>query len=566
MSLSARPRFDQIAMTQDHRRPSAPGAGPYAFVRGASLLAAASLASRLLGGLARIPLTRLLGGEGMGLFQMAYVVYGLAITFAVSGLCVATSRLVAEGTAHARTSEVNRVLGVSLLLGLFTGTALWLILDRGALYVATTILGDRRAAPALRAIAPAILPVSVMSALKGYFQGLQDMGPTSEAQVVEQTVRVGAMIWLVYALRGEGLERAVGGATAGNLVGAVAALGLLLAILARRHFGKRTGGRAETRAGVGRERPARLRLPPPSGGVLSRVLGVALPVTLGAAVLPVMDVMLTFLVPLRLEAGGFDAAEATYLYGQLLGMAYPLAGLPAILASAMAVALIPALTEAQERGDDSQVRSRTQAALRLTVLFALPATAGLLVLAGPINQMLFGIPEAGVPLAYVSAACLLTALQQTSSGVLQGLGLVSVPLYGLLGGLAASTAVTYVLTAIPWLGINGAALGIVAGFLVAAAVNLGAVGKAGVRFDPVGMFLRPSVATLTMVLASSTVYGWVMVAGGGNTPATLAAVLAGILVYLPALVLVGGVAPREVEFIPRLGPRLAALLERLGRG
>jgi len=563
-------------MTHDHRQPSAPGAGPYAFVRGASLLAAASLASRLLGGLARIPLTRLLGGEGMGLFQMAYVVYGLAITFAVSGLCVATSRLVAEGTAHARTSEVNRVLGVSLLLGLFTGTALWLVLDRGALYVAATVLGDRRAAPALRAIAPAILPVSVMSALKGYFQGLQDMGPTSEAQVVEQTVRVGAMIWLVYALKGEGLERAVGGAAGGNLVGAVAALGLLLAILARRHFGKRTGGRAETRAGLGRERPtrlgshrerpARLRLPPPSGGVLSRVLGVALPVTLGAAVLPVMDVMLTFLVPLRLEVGGFGAAEATYLYGQLLGMAYPLAGLPAILASAMAVALIPSLTEALERGESNQVRNRIQAALRLTVLFALPATAGLLVLAGPINQMLFGIPEAGVPLAYVSAACLLTALQQTSSGVLQGLGLVSVPLYGLLGGLAASTVVTYVLTAIPWLGINGAALGIVAGFLVAAAVNLGAVGKTGVRFDPVGMLLRPAVATLTMVLASSTVYGWVMVAGGGNTPATVAAVLAGILVYLPALVLVGGVAPREVEFIPRLGPWLAALLERLGRG
>jgi stage V sporulation protein B len=552
-------------MTHDHRKPSAPGAGPYTFVRGASLLAAASLASRLLGGLARIPLTRLLGGEGMGLFQMAYVVYGLAITFAVSGLCVATSRLVAEGAAHARTSEVNRVLGVSLLLGLFTGTALWLALDRGALYVAATILGDRRAVPALRAIAPAILPVSVMSALKGYFQGLQDMGPTSEAQVVEQTVRVGAMIWLVYALRGAGLERAVGGAAAGNLVGAVAALGLLLAIFARRHFGKRTGGRAETRAGFDRERPARLRLPPPSGGTLSRVLGVALPVTLGAAVLPVMDVMLTFLVPLRLEAGGFDAAEATYLYGQLLGMAYPLAGLPAILASAMAVALIPAITEALERGDDNQVRNRTQTALRLTVLFALPATAGLLVLAGPINQMLFGIPEAGVPLAYVSAACLLTALQQTSSGVLQGLGLVSVPLYGLLGGLAASTVVTYVLTAIPSLGINGAALGIVAGFLVAAAVNLGAVGRTGVKFDPVGMFLRPAAATVPMVLTSSTAYGWVMAAGGGNTPATVTAVLAGILVYLPALVLVGGVAPREVEFIPRLGPRLAALLERLVR-
>ncbi len=551
-------------MTHDHRRPSAPGTGLYTFVRGASLLAAASLASRLLGGLARIPLTRLLGGEGMGLFQMAYVVYGLAITFAVSGLCVATSRLVAEGAAHARTSEVNRVLGVSLLLGLFTGIALWLALDRGALYVAATILGDRRAVPALRAIAPAILPVSVMSALKGYFQGLQDMGPTSEAQVVEQTVRVGAMIWLVYALRGAGLERAVGGAAAGNLVGAVAALGLLLAIFARRHFGKRTNGREQTRDGFGRERPARLRLPPPSGGILSRVLGVALPVTLGAAVLPVMDVLLTFLVPLRLEAGGFDAAEATYLYGQLLGMAYPLAGLPAILASAMAVALIPAITEALERGDDIQVRNRTRAALRLTVLFALPATAGLLVLAGPINQMLFGIPEAGVPLAYVSAACLLTALQQTSSGVLQGLGLVSVPLYGLLGGLAASTVVTYVLTAIPSLGINGAALGIVAGFLVAATVNLGAVGRTGVRFDPVGMFLRPAAATLPMVLASSTVYGSVMAAGGGNTPATVTAVLAGILIYLPALVLVGGVAPREVEFIPRLGPRLAALLERLG--
>lgn len=536
------------------------GSGAYSFVRGATLLAAASLVSRLLGGLARIPLTRLLGGEGMGVFQTAYVLFGLAITFAVSGLCVATSRVVAEWLARSNPREANRALRVSLFLGLATGAVFWLALDRGAGYLAERILGSAQAAlvpamrNALRAVAPAVVPVSLMSAFKGYFQGSQDMAPTSEAQVVEQVVRVGAMIWLVSALRSAGLERAVAGATFGNVVGAWAAL-LLLTVL---FF----------RAGPRRSPPARRRFyrSPATGPVLGRVLGLALPVTLGAAILPVMDAVQTFLIPGRLQAGGIDPGEAIYLYGQLHGMAYPLASLPAIVATAMAAALVPAITDAMERGNEAQIRGRVAAALRLTVLFGLPATAGLLVLATPINQMLFGIPEAGVPLTYVAAACLLIALQQTTSGVLQGLGLVSVPVWGLAAGLAANTAATYYLTAVPSLGINGAALGIVAGFLVASAVNLAVVmGRTRVGFDLVGMLIRPALATVAMAWATIAAYGWVAAGAAGNTVATLAAVATGLAVYGVALVLAGGVEPREVEFIPYLGPKLAALLDRLPR-
>ncbi len=532
----------------------------HSFARGATLLVAASLASRLLGGLARIPLTRLLGGEGMGLFQMAFTIYGMAITFAVTGLSVAVSRTVAEWVARREYREAGRVLGVAMLLGLATGGAFWLALDRGAAYIAAGFLGDARAAAALRAIAPAILPVSLISAYKGYFQGYQDMVPTSGAQVLEQVVRVTAMIALVCAFRAGGVERAVAGAAFGNTIGAVASLLFLLAVAA--------GWGRERGRGRGREREAgsAFRLPPSTGQVAGRLLGVAFPVTIGAAIMPLMDAIQTFLIPHRLQAAGLDPEQATYFYGQLHGMAYPLAGLPAIVASAVAVALVPAITDALEKGLMDQVRGRTFSALRLTLLLSLPATAGLVVLAGPINDMLFGIPEAGVPLVFVSAACVLISLQQSTAGVLQGLGKVSVPVYGLTAGLLVNTVVTYSLTAVPWLGVNGAALGIVAGFLVAAAVNLVAVFRAvKVGWGIWAAVARPLAGSVVMALAVRVAYTAARQSGFGNTPATVAAVALGCVVYGVSLLVMGGLEPAEVEFLPVIGPRLAALITWMRR-
>jgi len=180
--------------------------------------------------------------------------------------------------------------------------------------------------------------------------------------------------------------------------------------------------------------------------------------------------------------------------------------------------------------------------------------------------MLFGIPEAGVPLLYVSAACLLIAVQQTTAGVLQGLGLVSVPVYGLAAGLAANTAVTYYLTAIPALGINGAALGIVASFGVAAAVNLVmVVRRTGLRLDATGLLVRPAVATGVMALVAILAHGWLTAAGLGCAVATCSTVAVAALTYAAALVAVGGIRAAEVEFLPVVGRRLAALLRRWGR-
>ncbi|MCL6580728.1 MAG: polysaccharide biosynthesis C-terminal domain-containing protein [Firmicutes bacterium] len=488
----------------------------------------------------------------MGLFQMAHVLFNLAVTFAVSGLCVAVSRQVAAARAHGRTGEVGRTLGRAVLLASVTGLGFWAALDRGAAFLAAGVLGEPRAASALRSIAAAVLPVSLAAALKGYFQGFLDMVPPSVAQVTEQVVRVAAMMWLVVTFREAGLERAVAGAVAGNTVGAVVALALLVWWYAAR--GLRRPGRPRSpgfqvparRRVLGFRPPAppsprraRPRRAPGSGDSLAHLVRLSAVLALGAFILGLMDAAQTLLVPWRLQSAGLSAAKATYLYGQLHGMAYPLAGLPAIAASAIATALVPSVTEAAERRRPGEVLARAELALRLTLLLSLPATVGLVVLARPLSAMLFDIPEAGVPLAYVSAACLLISVQQTTSGVLQGLGLVAVPVWGLVAGLAANAAVTYVLTGLPGLGVNGAALGIVAGFAVAAAVNLVAVReRARLRVDLPALAVRPGLVSLGMGVVVRAVY--VRLAAAGATAATLGAVLAGVAAYALGLALTGG--------------------------
>jgi len=472
--------------------------------------------------------------------------------------------MVAESLAHRRVGEAERVFGLSLLVALASGLGLWFLLDQGGPLLASRVLGDGRAAPVIRAIAPSVIPVSLIATFKGYFQGRQRMGPPAGSQVVEQVLRVAAMMWLVFSLRSSGIEAAVTGAAWGNMVGATAALLLLLVLFARR-----AGARLPRTGPSGGFDSAFKRPRSPSGSpawrtLFGRFMGTAIPVTLGAIMLPLTDAVQTFLVPGRLRQAGIDPRQVTYLYGQLHGMAYPLAGLPAILASAMSAALVPAISEALAAGRPAEVARRAEASLRLTVMFSLPAAVGLFILAGPINEMLFGIPEAGVPLMYVCPACVLIALQQTSSGVLQGLGKVSVPLAGLAAGLAANAVVTYFLASLPALNINGAALAIDTGFLVAAAVNLIVVAReTDAGRDLGGLLAGPAAAAAAMGLATSWLYGWVRESAGlGNTPATLAAVGLGVVGYGLGLLAVGALGERELRHLPVIGPWLARLLGR----
>lgn len=158
------------------------------------------------------------------------------------------------------------------------------------------------------------------------------------------------------------------------------------------------------------------------------------------------------LIPRRLQVAGMTLNEATGVYGQFVGIAESLLFTPSIVTISLATALVPAISDALAQNDLSLVRGRTEEALRLTMLAGLPATAVFFLLPKELCQAIFGYADAGVALGTLALGGPFLYLQQTTTGILQGLGRAERPLRNLIIAAAFKVAGIYYLTAVPALG------------------------------------------------------------------------------------------------------------------
>ena len=189
------------------------------FLGGAALLTAAVAVSKLLGALYKIPLGNLLGSRGMGCFQAAYNVYGVLLTLSTAGLPLAMSRLIAQSRGRPRRQRriFHVALALFLALGL-VGSGVMLTFPRQL----AGLLHNELAAPSIRVLAPALLAVCLLSAIRGYTQGQGQMLPTAVSQVVESAGKlvVGlGLTWYLLTVRGVSPEIGAAGAMAGVTVG-----------------------------------------------------------------------------------------------------------------------------------------------------------------------------------------------------------------------------------------------------------------------------------------------------------------------------------------------------------
>ena len=186
------------------------------FLRGAMALTVAGIIVKLLGGVNRILLSRILGGEGIGLYQIAYPVYILALSIAGAGVPIALSVMIAERAAQRDYAGARRIFYIVLafmsIIALFFGLAL--IIGAEGL-IEYGLVRDVRAHVPLTVLAPALVFAVIACVFRGYFQGLQLMTPTAVSQMCDQFVRVCVMLLLAYILLPYGLETAVTGAAFG---------------------------------------------------------------------------------------------------------------------------------------------------------------------------------------------------------------------------------------------------------------------------------------------------------------------------------------------------------------
>ncbi len=534
--------------------------GSTTFVKGAAILALTGLAARGIGAIFRIVLAAILGDEGIGLFMYAYPIYSTLLVLSTAGIPVALSKIMAEKIALNDNREALRVFKVAFLILTLSGLIISIILMAGAELFADLIVRDMQAIYPLIAISPAIFFVTIMAALRGFFQGQQNMIPTAASQMLEQLVRVVFSITLVLILLPVGLEYAAAGASSGAAAGGLAGF-ILLAVLYR--------GRANNLHALALQQVT--HVPDSVRHIISRLFRLAIPVTVGGLVIPLMSLIDLAVVPRQLQAAGFDLETGRALYGQLTGMAAPVVYFPNVVALALSISLVPAISEAFALGNDLLIRHRSAIAVKLTVLFSVPAAAGLFLLAEPITLLLYNNAEAGYSLAYLSWSVIPLCLYVSTTGILQGLGKPILPALNMLYGGTVKTVLAWFLTALPALNVGGAALATGIGLTVAAALNLFHVARyTGWRGNWRQLILLPAVAVSVMSGLVIMVYNLLerfgqphLSPGLLNGMATFAAVGIGVFSYGVFLLLSGSLSREELQMMPFLGRHLAGYAERL---
>ena len=302
-------------------------------MRGAAILAAASAVNRLIGLVYMVALPRLIFDEGMGLYQLVKPIHYFAAVVAIGGMPVGIAKLIAEKAALGSAQEVKRVFRTGLLLLLISGGVVALALSLGAPWFAKVLAKDAGITPTLRALGPACFFLALSAGFRGFFQGLQYMTPTAISQVADQVVRVAATIGLSLYFRPRGLELAVMGVAAAFILGELTGW-LILA-----------GAYLLQGPQLLRELKEKRPQPEPRRQLAGRLISLAVPAVVATILWPVMQLADSLLVPLRLQAAGFDPAAVREGLGHL-GMALTLAQFPNIVTVALATSLVPAISEA----------------------------------------------------------------------------------------------------------------------------------------------------------------------------------------------------------------------------
>lgn len=524
------------------------------FLKGAIILGVAGIIVKVMGAFFRIPLGNLIESEGMGYYQAAYPVYTLFLTLATAGFPTALAKLVSEKTAIGDHKGANKIFKVAYMVLSITGLVSFCLLFFGARYIVTDLMDNPGAYYAMLAIAPALLFVPAMSSYRGYFQGKRDMSKIAVSQVTEQFFRVILGIGLAYYfMKQSGPEMGAAGAIAGATIGAIGSITYL--IIAYLREGKQR--KADIKASKRFKDESISR-------ILKRILVVAVPITIGASVMPLVNMMDNVIVIKRLVEGGFTHDQAVSLFGQLTGMAMAIVNLPSVITSAIGMSLVPSISESFALGKLGKARKETRSAIKVTLLVVLPCAFGIASLAGPIMQLLYPKEPAslGTILFTISPAIIFLGLIFSLNGILQGMGKPMIPVIALSIGMLGKIVISYTLTVIPEINVLGSGLGTVTAYAIASLIELYFVKKyMGVRFGKKEFVIKPLITVITMFVAVKLSYGLVSNIFG-NSLSTIISIGIGAIVYVLVLLGIGGIRKEEVLIMPK-GEKIYKLLRKL---
>lgn len=526
-----------------------------------SILAMSGILVRLIGIIYRVPVQNIIGTEGQTYYGVAYDVYSLFLLISSMSMPLAVSKIVSAKVARNEMKNAYKAFFGALFIGVIIGLIVASVMFFGAEGFAD-LCAYPSAAPAIKILAPVLFIMSVLGVLRGFFQGMGTMMPTAISQILEQIANaivsiVGAMVlFKMGKTASEHAAYGAAGSTLGTLVGASVAFVFLVFVfliyvpVLKRQVRKNRYVREES-----------------YGDLLKELLYTILPVLLSTTIYNFSSILDSSVFGNICE-GIFHMKQSEYasLYGIYSGSYKLITTAPIAVASALSSAIIPSIIRSVTAGDRRMTFSKIESSMKLTMIFAIPAGAGLSVLGGPILDLLFGLGGNGqaVGIMWLSILTVVVFSMSTiSNAVLQGIDRMKTPIIN--AGISMVLHYIFLIVSLivfkPNLYVVVIA-DIIFGLVVCILNAISIYRYIGYRQEIVKTFLLPLISAAIMAIFTFCSYKVFYLLTEINAISCMIAIFVAIIVYGITLLLLRGIEEEEILMLPK-GRSILNLLQKL---
>lgn len=526
-----------------------------------SILAAASILTRIMGIAFRIPLTRIIGDEGIGAYSNAYEIYNLALLLSTYSIPTAVSKLVSARESQKEYINSYRVFKTAMAFSAAAGFIMTLVTFLGANFFSVTLFKSESSAIPLRFLSPTIFVFAIMGVLRGYFQGKNTMLPTAISQLLEQffhvVVGLAAAVIFMNIYKSSEFQVAYGaaGGTFGTFVGALISLLFLGAVffmyypVLKRRFRRDSGAPKEDYKTL-----------------FQLVIITIFPIILNQTLYSVSGTLDSVLLNTVLDAQGYTEEARLILWGRYSSKYRLLANLPLSIASAIGVAVIPNIVRAYTEKNVPLLYEKTAQAVKFNMMIAIPCAFGLAVLAKPVMQVLFNDTTEMTPLLMQlgSLAIVLYAYSTTTSNVLQGLSLMRYPVIHAGIGIVIYVIIDYILLSFCNMHVYALIVGHTIFPLVVSTLNWMRIrAVTGYQQEILRTFVMPAVCSGIMAVITYFSYLGLHVLLKSTLISLIIAICFAVLIYFVLMILTGTLNKKELYDLP-MGGRIVRLALILG--
>jgi len=442
------------------------------------------LVIKIIGALVRIPLFRLLGAEGVGLYQMIYSLYGLMLTIVTGGIPMT----ITFSTAKDQQQGLRMLKAAVLLLTAF-GVITGLLFHVLAFQIAD-LLGDRRLVWSIRFMAPAIVMVPLLSLVRGYMQGLECYGRIAISELIEQIFRVFTMLLLVSLWIQHSLGLAVGGAIFGAVVGAWMALCFLIITMRSTWNNKRSN------------KLSRATEHEISFFTYIWLIRASMTITASRLIMPFSDFIDALIIPHRLQHAGVTGVSSIAIYGVFTGMAASIVYMPTLVSSAVSHIYAAKMAADWKKGLYYRFQIRVVIILQRGWIWGLGCSLFLYYNHEQLSRALFGNEIASKAILYLCLAPLISGMRDLSTTILWAADKKREPMHGLILGIVIASGSGYFLVGQPPFSFIGIAVELLALEWIAALWNIRILHKMNPHFLSLKHLVRETLLIITVAWVS----------------------------------------------------------------